>query len=109
MSKVPRVASGYLSPPLPDNHVLVWLARAAASRTGFTAGHHQVLTDPTLAKFRDTLERLHRNARGVHAKHDAPAAPTDDRLEWLIDAALVDLTDLCTTQERRRLTVNRYL
>ncbi|WP_255026189.1 hypothetical protein [Rhodococcus sp. GA1] len=106
MSKVPRVAGGYLSPPLPDNHVLVWLARAAASRTGFTAGHHQVLTDPTLAKFRDTLERLHRNARGIHAKHDAPA---DDRLAWLIDAALVDLTDLCTPQERRRLTVNRYL
>ncbi|QXU52164.1 hypothetical protein [Rhodococcus sp. LW-XY12] len=88
-------------------------ARPTATRSSeprFPKGvPNKVLTDPTLAKFRDTLERLHRNARGIHAKHDAPAAPADDCLEWLIDAALVDLTDLCTPQERRRLTVNRYL
>lgn len=100
ISKVPRVAGGYLSPPLPDSHVLVWLARAAASHTGFTAGHHQVLTDPALAKFRDTLERLHRNARGIHAKHDAPAAPTVTKVRDEINdiaaqrnAALAELAD----------------
>lgn len=104
MDRIPRVPTAHLPQRLPDDHLLVWLAQAAGSRTGFTTSQQQLLEHPKLAKFVPTLARLHAATRRIYRRR-GPLG--HDHAQWRVDAALVDLADLCTAQERRTLKARK--